>query len=119
VNTVQVEVINDTSFAVDPNIRYDDDSGFWASLVPADSLDAGLIDPGETASFRFDCDELGLIFSDEAEQVLGFFDIYVADASDILERDDEYDCGDLIRFRFIGNGVDFGVIVSVNGRIVD
>jgi hypothetical protein len=118
-NTVQVELINDTSFPVDANIRFDDDSGFWASLAPADSLDAGLIEPGEIASFTFDCDELGLILSDEAEQVVSFFDVFVADSTDILERDEEYDCGDVVRFRFVGDTYDFGVIVSVNGRIVD
>ena len=117
-DTVRVELINDTNLPVDANIRYDDDSGFWASLVPADSLEAGLLEPGETASFRFDCDELGLVYSAEAEQVLSFYDVYVADATDILEREEDYDCGDVIRFRFVGDTYDFGVIVSVNGRIV-
>ena len=118
-NTVEVELINDTSFPVDPNIRFDDDSGWLASLVPAESLSTGLIYPDDPVIvYDFDCDELGLIFSDGAEQVHWFED-YVADDSRILERDDEYDCGDVIRFRFVGDGVDFGVIVSVNGRIVD
>ena len=104
---------------VTPNIRYDDDAGFLASLLPADTLHTGLIESGETAVYTFDCDELGLVLSDEAEQVVLLFSDYVADASDILERGDDYDCGDNIRFRFVGNAVDFGVIVSVNGRIVD
>ncbi|MFQ5805938.1 MAG: hypothetical protein ACE5I3_05760 [Phycisphaerae bacterium] len=118
-NTVEVELINDTGFPVDPNIRFDDDSGFFARLAPAERLSTGLIEPGQAAAFRFDCDELGLIFSDEAEQVLPLFADYVADATEILERDEEYDCGDLIRFRFVGNAEDFGVVVSVNGRVVD
>ena len=117
--TVGVEIVNDTGFPVDPNIRFDDDAGFLASLFPADTLDTGLIDADETATYTFDCDELGLIFSDEAEQVLPLFGDYITDATDILERGSDYDCGDVIRFRFVGEGLDFGVIVSVNGHVVD
>lgn len=118
-NTVTVEIVNDTEFAVDPNIKFDNDSGFFASLVPADSLDTGLIEAGEIATYEFDCDELGLIRSQDPEQVTVLFGDYVGDSSDTLEREKEYDCGDVIRFRFVGNAEDFGVIVSVNGRIVD
>jgi hypothetical protein len=118
-NTVQVELINDTGFPVDPNIRFDDDSGFWASLVPAEHLEVSRIESGEGEVLQFDCDELGLIFSDEAVQLRVLFDDYVADSTKILERGDDYDCGDVIRFRFVGDGPDFGVIVSINGRIVD
>ena len=117
-NTVTVEIVNDTSFSVDPNIRYDNDSGLLAGLFPADTLDTGLIASGDAFSYTFDCDELGTIFSDEAEQVTLFAD-YVADATDRMEREEEFDCGDVIRYRFVGDGIDFGVIVSINGRIVD
>lgn len=118
-NTVWVELVNDTSFPVDPNIRFDDDEGWLASLFPAESLDAGLLESGQSMEFDFDCDELGLIFSDGAEQTAFFFLSYVADDTRILERGDEYDCGDLIEFRFVGDAEEFGVIVSVNGRVVD
>ena len=118
-NTVTVELINDTSFPVDPNIRFDDDPGFFAGLAPADTLDTGLIPPGEARSYTFDCDELRLIVSDEAEQIIPLFGTYTADKTANVERGEEFDCGDVIRFRFVGEGVDFGVIVSVNGRIVD
>lgn len=118
-NSVQVKVIIDTRFLVGPNIRFNDDAGIWASLIPAERLSTDLIAPGEVAVFRFDCDELGLISSDGAEQVLLLVDDYVADEAKILEGDDAYDCGDLIRLRFVGDAEDFGVIVSVNGRIVD
>jgi len=117
-DAVEVELVNDTSFPVAPDIRFDDDSGFWARLAPAEELSTGVLEPGEAASFWFDCDELGLILSDEAEQLLPL-ELFVAEASRVLERDEDYDCGDLIRFRFVGDGEDFGVIVSVNGQIVD
>lgn len=115
--TVTVEVVNDTTFSVDPNIRYDDDPGFLAGLFPADTLNTGLIGAGATMTFTFDCDKLGTIFSDEAEQVTLLFGDYIADATDRLEREEDFDCGDVIRFRFFGDALDFGVIVSVNGRI--
>jgi len=117
-NTVEVELVNDTWFPVAPNISFDDDSGFLASLAPSETLSTGLIGPGEFVSYRFDCDELGLILSDEAEQLLPF-EIYIAERSRILEREEEYDCGDRIRFRFVGEAENFGVVSSVNGRVVD
>ena len=118
-NSVQVELINDTGYSVDPNISFDDDAGWLAGWFPAETLNTGLLDSGDSATFNFDCDELGLILSDEAEQLGPFFTTYVADATRILEREDDYDCGAVIRFRFVGDGDDFGVIVSVNGRVVD
>lgn len=117
--TVTVELVNDTGFDVDPYIRFDDDEGFLAQLFPADDLATGLLEPGDLLAFEFDCDELGLIFSDGAEQ-LGLFGVIAqADESAILQRDDDFDCGDLIRFRFIGDFEQFGVLVSVNNVVVD
>jgi len=119
IQTFEVQIVNDTSFAVDPNIRYDDDASFLAGWFPAGSLDTGLVTPGDAVSYTFDCDQLGLIFSDEAEQVVPLFGDYVLDATDIIDRDHDYGCGDTIQFRFVGDALDFGVVVSVNGRVVD
>ena len=117
--TVTVELVNDTGFDVDPYIRFDDDEGFLAQLFPADDLATGLLEPGDVLVFEFVCDELGLIFSDGAEQ-LGLFGVIAqADESAILQRDDDFDCGDLVRFRFIGDFEQFGVLVSVNNAVVD
>lgn len=118
-SNVRVEIVNDTNFAVAPNILFDDDSGFLASLAPADSLATGLVQPGDLVVFNFDCDELGLILADDAEQVSAEFGSFFADDTDTLEREEEYDCGDTIRFRFFGDLADFGVVVSVNNRVVD
>ena len=117
-NTVTLELYNDTDFDVDPMIVFDDDSGFWAGLVPSEELATGWLAPGEVLTYNFDCDELGLILSDEAEQVVGPF-VYSAYPTRTLERDDEYDCGDRIEFQFIGTADTFGVIVAVNGRVID
>ena len=37
--TVGVEIVNDTGFPVDPNIRFDDDAGFLASLFTGDRFE--------------------------------------------------------------------------------
>lgn len=116
-NTVTVEIVNDTAFDVAPNIEFDDDDGLLAGIFPADDLNTGLIAPGEIAVFTFECDELGTIRSNDPEQVSLFGD-ETGDDSPTLEREEEFDCGDLIRFRYVGEGIDFGVIVSVNNRIV-
>ena len=118
-NVIQVELYNDTDYDIEPNIRFDDDSNWLASLVPAETLTTGELYPGEIVTYNFDCDELGLILSHEAEQYGPFFTTYIADSTRTLEREDEYECGDLIRFRFVGTGDSFGVIVSVNGLVVD
>ena len=115
---ITVELINDTDFDVDPRIVFDDDSGFLARMFPSDLLDTGLLAPGEVLAFDFECDELGLILSDEPDQFVGGV-IYRDFPSAILERGDEFDCGDLIQFQFLGNADSFGVILAVNGFVVD
>ena len=114
---IRVDVINATNFDVAPNIIYDRSTGFLARLFPSERLATGLLAPGETLSFTFDCDRLGVILSDEAEQ-LTFGTTFVAPATSPIERDREFGCRDTVEFLFIGDGIDFGVIVSVNGRIV-
>ena len=118
-DTVTVELVNDTDFSVDPNIRFDDDTGLLAGLFPSEELSTGLLAPGQTATFRFDCDELGTILSDDPEQIIPLLDDVTGDSSRKLERGEEFDCGDVIRFRYLGNADDFGVVTSVNGQVID
>ncbi len=118
-NTVRVEVFNDTDFEVDPRIRFDDDNNFLAAAFPAEELATGILLPGELIEFNIACDKLGLVFSDAAGQF--FFEETIGQADDtrVLERGDDYDCGDVIQFQFLGEGGGFGVVVSVNGVVVD
>ena len=102
-----------------PFIVFDEDSGLLGSLFPSESLATGLLAPDEILVFQFECDVLGVIFSDEAEQILSDEEVAVAVASERLHKEDDFDCGDLISYVFIGEGVDFGVVTSVNGRVVD
>jgi len=116
---VTVELVNNTTLDVAPNIRFDDSEGFLASAFPAEELATGLLAPDDVLAFDFDCDALGIVLSDEAEQILSDSEVAVAVTSRVIERNTDYVCGDIVRFIFVGEGVDFGVVVSVNGRVID
>lgn len=118
-STVVVEVLNDTNYEVDPQIKFDDDSNFLAAAFPAETLNTGILAPGELLSLNMDCENVGLLVSDSARQYFGFDTIGQADGTRTLKRDDDYDCGDKVQFHFIGDGDGFGVIVSVNNVVVD
>ncbi len=117
-DTVRLELVNESDFDVAPNIVFGRDAGFFSRLTGGSTLATGLIAPGETLVFNVACEELGYVFSNQAEQIGPAGDSAFAGDSRLLEREEEFDCGDVVRFLFIGNGADFGVAVSVNGRIV-
>ncbi len=117
--TVVVEVFNDTDYEVDPRIRFDDDTGFFAAAFPSEELATGILLPGELARFNMDCDRVGVILSDEAGQFFGPDTIGQADETRTLERDSDFGCGDTILYHLIGDGDGFGVIVSINDVVVD
>jgi len=120
-NVVRVEVWNDTDFEVAPRIRFDDETGFLGRLFSASSeLDTGILAPGEFPSpYRLDCERVGVIYSESAGQFLLDETIGQADDTRVLTRGEDFDCGDTIRFHFVGNGDGFGVNVYVNDRLVD
>jgi hypothetical protein len=115
---VTVEVVNDSDFEIDPGLRHADDSGFWAGLWSSNDLSTGTLAPGESRIFAFDCDQLGQVQSDEPEQFVGDV-IYRNDGTRAIERDRDYHCRDRIQFEFVGNADSFGVVVRVNGQVVD
>lgn len=117
-NTVTIEVYNDTGFDVAPRIRYDDDDNWLAALAPSEELAPSILAPGELITYDMDCDEVGVIFSDTAGQFGFIGTIGQAGVTRKLIRDDDYHCGDTIQFHFVGEGDAFGVIVSINGRVV-
>ncbi len=118
-NTVTVEIFNDTDYEVDPRIRFDNDTSWLAGLFPSEDLATGILDPGDLSSYNMDCDEVGLIFSDTAGQFLHEDTIGQADTTRTLKREEDFECGDIIQFHFIGDGDGFGVVVSVNDIVVD
>lgn len=121
---VTVEIVNDSGWTIEPDIRYSEDDGdfaaFIAGLFGGDELSVPLMAPGADATYNFNCDSLGVIYSGQTVQygLLGF-ELGEADASDILVRGDDYSCGDTITFTYVGSGDSFGVVVSINGQVVD
>ncbi len=118
-DTVRIEVYNDTDFDVDPRIQFDNDSSWLASLFPSEELATGTLEPGDLLRFTMDCDQVALVRSEGADQFLFDETIGQADSSRTLRIDEDYECGDVVQFHFIGSGDDFGVIVSVNDVVVD
>ena len=117
---VVLQVLNDSDFEVAPHIRFGAGTGFWDRLVGStDELAPNILAPGEYIEYDMDCDELGTVYSDRASQFFLTINIGQADETRVLERDDDFECGDTILFEFVGNNDAFGVIVSINGVVVD
>ena len=116
---VTVEIFNNSDFEVLPDIRFDFDESIPASAA-SDFLDVGFLLPGEFQQFDFDCDQIGLIFSDETE--VRFFNEFfgIADRSFVPRWGLDFDCGDFIVIEFQGNPDDdfFDVLVFVNDELV-
>jgi hypothetical protein len=120
-NSVIVEVYNNTDLWVAPDVRYAESDSSWSEFVTGlfggEALAVGELRPGELAEYRFDCDELGVIFSDETEQRDLLGTLATAARGTVLRHDRDFSCGDRITFEYVGTGRDFGVITSVNGRV--
>lgn len=115
-----VEVFNDTDFEVAPRVYFNDENGFWEQVLSgSEELATGILEPGELGRYNMKCDRVAVIYSDEAGQFDGDFTIGQADTTRTLERGEDFDCGDTIRFQFIGHDDGFGVIVLVNDQVVD
>ncbi|TWT45647.1 hypothetical protein RAS1_20750 [Phycisphaerae bacterium RAS1] len=117
-NVVRVIIVNSSALNVLPDIRFDNDTSFLAGLFPSERLTTGTLLPAERFNRLIDCEQLGSIFSNDSEQDVGGV-LVTADESRVLERDNDFSCGDTIEFMFIGEGDTFGVVVSVNGVVVD
>lgn len=118
-STVQttVRIVNNTSYEVDPNIRYSDDNELGDLLITSE-LAAGRIAAGDISTFTFGCDELGTVFSDDPEQ-FNLVGSVEADDSPIMRKDSEFQCGDTIEFEFRGDFGSFELITRVNGSILE
>jgi hypothetical protein len=116
---VTVEIYNNSDFEVIPDIRFDYDESIPASAA-GDFLDIGLLLPGEYVQYDFDCDRIGLIFSDETE-VRFFNEFYgIAERSFVPRWGLDFDCGDFIAIEFQGNPDDdfFDVLIFVNDDLI-
>ena len=119
---ILVLFINNSDGTVRPDIEFTENTDALNTLITTfvggQSLNIPDLAAGEYVQFQFACDKLGAIFSDQSElrTILGNVD---ADPSALLIRDEDFSCGDEIRFEFFGDRNSFGVLVTVNGRIVN
>jgi len=113
-NGVTVRVVNNTRYDVDPGVRIAEEDELFDILL-SEPLATGVLDPGETAEFDFDCDRVGTVFSTDAVQMNLFGDAQAGE-SPTLQRSNDFDCGDVIEFEFTGDFGSFEVITRVNGR---
>jgi hypothetical protein len=120
--TLTVQVVNDTSYNVVPRIRFHNNTGFWDQLFgSSEELATGELAPGEFLEFPLDCERVAAIWSQDAGQFVDWDPIPIGQAATtrVLEREEDFDCGDTVQFQFIGDGPTFGVVVAVNGLVVD
>lgn len=117
-DTLFVDIVNDTDETVVPNLVFDESTSFLAQLFPGQTLDIAPLAPGEVVEVDFACDRVGVIQLAEPFQIFPDFDA-VAPSTSAFIRGEDYECGDLIEFIFQGNDLDFGVIVVVNGQVIE
>ncbi len=118
--TVTLEIVNDSPFDVDPRMVTSDSQGGFSDIFTGggDDLATGILAPGDKLVYNFDCDSLQRVFSDAPEQLDDGELAGAAQPSRVLKQDRDFECGDTVRFRFIGTGQNFGVIVSRNGAVI-
>lgn len=105
--TVTVELTNLTDYPVDPWIYVDDHEDVFFDFQMVTSENFVYVDPpvqpGETVTLRFGCDEIGTIKSHYAE-MLTPFDTVESDNDPFLREEDDFECGDTIHFIFVPRG---------------
>lgn len=106
---ITVRAINSTDFDVDPAIEYGRSRN---SLL---FLDLGVLEPDEFAEVDIECGEALVLTTTDSTQIGGSVD-YVIDPLPIFEIDEDYFCGELIEFEFVGNGQEFDVFVDAGGE---
>lgn len=105
-STVTVLLVNDSSdFDVDVTLFYHDDEDVLGLILPEVGTEREFtIEPGGTAMFIRDCDDLQAIVIDDADlRVLG--GVGPETSSDVLRMGEDFECGDEIVFTFTHSGI--------------
>lgn len=120
-NGVLVEFVNDTDYTVVPDLRISDSKNFFEDLFDeGDRVTnfgfGGAIRPNARATVQLVCDgdleQIALLDADfEDGSGIKVGDI---DDSTRLRRDNDFDCGDIVRIRFTGNIFNFDSEVDVD-----
>ena len=113
-NLVTVELVNNSDFAVEGTLFYDDDQDTIEEiLVETGTERAFTIAAGGRSSFSVRCDDLQAVIIDNASlQIVG--DVGPEANTDVLRDGDDFGCGDTIVFTFDHSDeiLDFDVTVT-------
>ena len=114
---VTVELVNNSDFAVEGELFYDDEDDTIEELLEENGTRRQFVLPaGDRSSFSVNCDDLrAIIISDADLQLIG--EIGPSASTDVLRDGNDFDCGDRIVFTFDHSSaiVDFDVTTSVQG----
>ena len=115
-NTVRVVLVNTTESDVDPQMFVNEEEDLLEFLLDNDLnrfAEGVILEPGDVEVFTFDCDDIGIVGSVDAE--LLFAPLISPDSSNdpILRQGEDFECGDEVRFDFTGGLSDFHVSASV------
>jgi len=113
-NLVTVELVNNSDFAVEITLFYDDDQDTIEEiLVETGTERTFTLAAGGRSSFSVNCDDLQAIIIDNASlQIVG--DVGPEANTDVLRDGNDFGCGDTIVFTFDHSDVllDFDVTVT-------
>ncbi len=113
-NLVTVELVNNSDFAVEGNLFYDDDQDTIEEiLVETGTERTFILTAGGRSSFSVNCDDLqGIIIGNASLQIVG--DVGPEANTDVLRDGDDFSCGDTIVFTFDHSDaiLDFDVAVT-------
>ena len=123
--TVNLRLVNDTDFQVDPEVFVSSTSflaeGFVLPVVSEELLTTGInrqsfdkLGSGETVSSSYDCDDIQAVMAKDAELQTGLLLSPEAD-SELFRMDQEFECGDTVTIQYAGGLSGFDVRISRSG----
>jgi hypothetical protein len=120
---VSLEMVNKTNFEVDPGIYVDPVEGVFSSAELVTDENFLVIDPplapGETVTALYVCPDIGTVVSDYAYFYVGE-DVFLSEDRPILVRNEDFICGDVIRFIFDEDATgEFRTDVEILGPALD
>jgi hypothetical protein len=118
--SLTVELVNETDYPVDPGLYADDDDRtFFEFNIRTDEnfVDVGIVPAHSTVRVPLSCDEAGTMMTYAARQIRSGSDRF-SDNDPIVYEDGDFDCHDVISFVFRDSAFDFWTEVEVNGRVI-
>lgn len=112
--TTTIELINEGTFPVEAHVFHGSDQNAEESVLREFGEETTLtINAGQTQSITRDCDDIQAIVMDADLSIIG--EIGPQADTDVLRDGDNFNCGDIISFRFTHSAliVDFKITTAV------